>query len=541
MTVKLNNNFFLNARGIILQDSASITWAIDTTTNKITATGSGGAGTVTSVAAGASGDIVIGGTPTVAPTVDLSAGAIASLALANSSVQSVGSSNLTIGGTATAPTVSLSGTQVTNITLGGSSLQPIGGLSGSYTSVNMTLNASGQITAVSNGSVPVPFGQTSASFDFYAAEESWEDQQIPLTGTVWPNGALTVNGQFQVMGGVNVNGVWQQPTTPYPPFEEYAAELTWEDQQIPLTGTVWPNGPLTVNGAFSAQNNITVNGVPQQIITPSAGFAFYAAELSWEDQQIPLLGTVWPGGPLVVNGQISAWGPGEAVKIVGDGAFLNFRNTALTSVLQLGPLKGVVGGADVTDAAILSIGTLNFYSSGSATLKGTLATSGAWQIPISPLTSATTQMMTGLANFKSSLSTSANATLTADAALTVTCNETGWYDVEAYLVFFEATSGAGGFQFDFNAGGGTIANASFAVNGFSTAAFSNAAVTSISTATSIATIVTSSSAPSWCRVKGTIQVTVAGTFGIRWAQASILAIDPTTLTAGSKIVLTKIG
>jgi hypothetical protein len=57
----------------------------------VTASGGGGSGTVTSVTAGSS-NIVIGGTPTVAPTVDLSA---------NPSVTSLTtSSNLTVGGTA---------------------------------------------------------------------------------------------------------------------------------------------------------------------------------------------------------------------------------------------------------------------------------------------------------------------------------------------------------------------------------------------------------------------------------------------------------
>jgi hypothetical protein len=163
------------------------------------------------------------------------------------------------------------------------------------------------------------------------------------------------------------------------------------------------------------------------------------------------------------------------------------------------------------------------------------------QTPLpAPLISTGLQSALALANFKSALSTSIVATLATDASLTVTC-PVGWYDVEAFLVFFEATLGTGGFQFDFNGGTAVIANPAFAVNGFSTAAFSNAATTSISTATSIATVGTSSTAPSWVRVKGTIHVTTAGTFAVRWAQASLLAADPTTLAAGSHIILTNIG
>jgi hypothetical protein len=172
---------------------------------------------------------------------------------------------------------------------------------------------------------------------------------------------------------------------------------------------------------------------------------------------------------------------------------------------------------------------------------GVAFNAGVVQSSASPLASATTQVFTGLANKKTTLSTAASASLTADASLTVTCNETGWYDVVAYLPFYEATSGAGGFQFDFNGGSATIANPVLSVTGYSTAAFTNAAITSISTATSIATVSTSSTAPSWALVKGTVQVTGTGTVAIRWAQASILAIDPTTLAAGASIILTKIG
>lgn len=184
-------------------------------------------------------------------------------------------------------------------------------------------------------------------------------------------------------------------------------------------------------------------------------------------------------------------------------------------------------------------GTVNISTNGAAALS--VNSSQQLAAAKSILAPATTQVFTGLANKKTALSTAASAVLTSDAALTVTCNETGWYDVEAFLVFYEATLGSGGFQFDFNAGSATIANPVFGVNGFVTAAVANAAITSISTATGFGTVGTSSAAPSWVRVKGTIQVTVAGTFGIRWAQNTILASDPTTLVAGSSIVLTKHG
>lgn len=43
MTVKISNNFLLNARGITLLDGGGVTWAINKNTNEISATGSSGA------------------------------------------------------------------------------------------------------------------------------------------------------------------------------------------------------------------------------------------------------------------------------------------------------------------------------------------------------------------------------------------------------------------------------------------------------------------------------------------------------------------
>jgi Collagen triple helix repeat (20 copies) len=178
---------------------------------------------------------------------------------------------------------------------------------------------------------------------------------------------------------------------------------------------------------------------------------------------------------------------------------------------------------------------------GRSPVLGPTSVVGPLSVPISPLLSTITRAFTGLANFLSAATTRNSVTLSAEAGLTVTCNETGWYAVDCFLEFFEATAGTGGIQWDFNAGSATIANPSFAVNGFSTAAFSNAGITSISTATGIATIGTAVGTPSWAKVSGTIQVTATGTFGVRWAQNTLLAVDPTSMAIGSRIILTKIG
>lgn len=71
---------------------------------------------------------------------------------------SVNATYLTLGGTASpittsgAFTLDLSAAAQAALALATTALQPIGGLAGSYTSTNLTLNASGQITAAANGS-----------------------------------------------------------------------------------------------------------------------------------------------------------------------------------------------------------------------------------------------------------------------------------------------------------------------------------------------------------------------------------------------------
>lgn len=170
-----------------------------------------------------------------------------------------------------------------------------------------------------------------------------------------------------------------------------------------------------------------------------------------------------------------------------------------------------------------------------------LTVSGPVSLIGSPLIKTATRAVTAVSGVKLSNSQSTSSTLAADIDLTLTFNETGTYALDGYLSFYETTLGTGGFQFDFNSGSATLGAINFGVDGYVTAAVGNAAVTSISTATSFGTVVTSSSAPSWLRITGYLTITGVGTFALRWAQASTLALDPTNLLAGSRLMATKIG
>lgn len=84
MTFVLKNAFWTNARGITFTDGGGITWMFNSNTNSISATAS-----------------------------------------ASGTVTSIGSTTLTIGGTASVPTVNLSTAQQTNIAAGGTALQSV--------------------------------------------------------------------------------------------------------------------------------------------------------------------------------------------------------------------------------------------------------------------------------------------------------------------------------------------------------------------------------------------------------------------------------
>lgn len=156
------------------------------------------------------------------------------------------------------------------------------------------------------------------------------------------------------------------------------------------------------------------------------------------------------------------------------------------------------------------------------------------------LSKSATNVYTGVGAYRTADTTANSATLAADSDLTLTFNETGHYKISIELSFYEATAGTGGFQFDLNSGTATIGSFFLDVIGFGTALFGNAGITSVATATGVGTVVTSSAAPSWIKATGYVNISGTGTLAIRWAQNTLLAIDPTTLKKGSSFIATKL-
>jgi hypothetical protein len=131
-----------------------------------------------------------------------------------------------------------------------------------------------------------------------------------------------------------------------------------------------------------------------------------------------------------------------------------------------------------------------------------------------------------------------NNTLAADAGMTLTFAHTGRYALSALLLVSEATASAGGFQFDFGSGTATITDIQFAVNASGNVVISAPnAFTSATSSVGMTTVATSASSPSWISVQGQVNITVAGTLALRWAQNSA-SLDVTSLQKGSYLSAT---
>lgn len=130
--------------------------------------------------------------------------------------------------------------------------------------------------------------------------------------------------------------------------------------------------------------------------------------------------------------------------------------------------------------------------------------------------------------------------------LSVNITASGVYSIEALIYFYEDTSGANGFQFDF--GGGSVLPSRWQASGsgYNAGTSSTIVIPSWNAATSaqsFASIGTSSASPSWVKVTATAtwaNITSA-TLIIRAAQNSTNASNPTHLSTSSYLVAQKIG
>jgi len=454
---------------------------------------------------------------------------------------------------------------------------------------NIVFNAIGTFTAATLGVIGFlpSTGQlaiNSASFNVYTGTTLTQALNISSSQTITLNGptiinttvtggvGLTINGYGTTGGskGIQVNAGTNGSDWPLQ-LKSYAGVNLFQVSGDGGTTVASPAGGDKGLGSLNAQA-LYVNGIPVGPGAPDPG-------IMWADQYIPDddyftgIGSVYPGGPLTVNGVMAVNFPGSQALTInitsGLGILINASsgnasveinssattNRALLSLAQAGTIEARIGldggNALASDSAngdlvvnCVDGGVIRFTAAPNTTAIAsqlTIAQSGAVGAVSSPLASTVTQVATGLANFLSANTTRANATLAAEAGLTVTCNETGWYAVDLLVFVYEATSGTGGFQMDFGAGSATIANPIFSTLEIPAGTVSPASVTSITNTLIMSTVTIAPSAPSVLRADGTIQVTVAGTFGVRWAQNSTLGADPTTMVTGSRIILTKIG
>lgn len=284
-------------------------------------------------------------------------------------------------------------------------------------------------------------------------------------------------------------------------------------------------------GTVTTVSVVTANGVSGSVANPSTTPAITLTLGAITPTSVAASGTVTASN---ISGSTTGTNTGDQVIPAAANP---------TAKVGLTAVNGSAGtwmrsdAAPPIDVAIIPTWTGAHTWSAAATFSSTIKASG------SPLTAATTRAATGLAAYKASTTQSVTSVVAADAALTLTFNETGVYVFEVYLAFYETTAGTGGFKFDLNAGSVSFGPnvLTFDVTGFSTADLANTAAFVTAASVSMATISTSAAAPSWIRAKGLVNITVTGTWAVEWGQASTLAIDPTNLLFNSYIMATKIG
>src|ERR1035437_366439 len=492
-TVKLTGNFLATARCLIFGDGGGISWNFNPNTNVLTASGTGGGTFLSSVG--------------LADT-------------STTSIFTITGSPLTANGTLDF----VLNTQAANAVFAG----PTTGAAGQPTFRALVAADIPTITYASLSGKPAiptaaaPTAKVGLTATTGAAATFMASDSAPaLDVTISPT--WTGNHTFSASSGTSVTIHSASGTDG---LEIYGANSSGNSYALYIqAGTTAGDYPVLVRPYSNSTNYFTIFGDGHGQLGPST-----TSGVTWSTA---CTFTFNNGGTSVVVECTTAT-PG--INVVG-------INSCSAGVL------GIQDGQTGTRQYTLNVGSagagifcIRDVTAGSLD-RLTISATGAIGALASPLVKTVTQVATGLAAIKTSATTSANATIATDASLTLTFNETGWYAIEVWLAFFEATSGAGGFQFNFlNGGSVSYGVVNFSVEGFGTAAIALASgSTNAGTVVYAAAVSTSSSAPSWFRAKGIIQVTAPGQGGVMWAQNSLLAIDPTTLMAGSYVIETKIG
>lgn len=294
------------------------------------------------------------------------------------------------------------------------------------------------------------------------------------------------------------------------------------------------NAYAQANAARTTANAAAIiGGTSTQVQFNDAGSLAGDGSFLWDktNKKLTILGASTQA-PLSLN----TVGTGAVVTMsAGSG---NVANILLTSagVLVISS-NSLASGAGI----ILSAnGGLQFIvQEGQCTVQSQLLASSTIVAPSNPASNVQTRAFTGCAVVMGANTASVAGTLTNEANLSITLPETGTYQIDGYLSFYEATLGTGGFQFDLAGGTVGITWINWAADGYVTSVVGNPAALATNIAQSYATVATSPTAPSWVRITGTMKTSNNGTFIPRWAQASG-SVNATNLLQGSRLTITKI-
>ena len=293
--------------------------------------GVGSSGTVTSIGlTPGSSDIVVSAPNPVTTSgnipIDLSAAVKTALTEAGTALQSIsiGTGTGLSGGplSASGSTVALNSTSIANLNLAANSLQPVTGLAGSYTYASITLNAAGQIVAVSSGTAPPAAGNPTGT-----------------VGTMVANGVATTFMRSDAAPPIN------QAITPlWTSLHTFSAGALIANAQT-LAWKQTSGATVNVLQLYS-DNNVYLD-------SPVSGGTLFlrsnAATKSWSFGSNGALGCP---GPIGVNGatpptQVTGWGTPTGAAVVANfngasGTLVNCSN-AIAEIITILKAVGLIG------------------------------------------------------------------------------------------------------------------------------------------------------------------------------------------------------